>query len=88
MQPQLKPVHVSLPFGDDLSSIDGKFGMSHADRLDVHHLVTDERQVLQAGHAAGFVLAQGVHAEFQAITGFHLPMIDPGRNGRQGGADG
>jgi hypothetical protein len=54
----------------------------------VHHLVTDERQVLQAGHAPGLVIAQRVHAKSEAITGVHLPMIDPGSNGRQGGADG
>ncbi len=86
VQPQLEPVHVSLPPGDDLGSFHSKVGVLHSQSLDVRHLRSEQGQAFQTGNAARFVLAQGIQAKSEAITWLHLPMIDPGSGGRQGGA--
>ena len=85
MQTQLEPVHIKLPLGNDLSSVNGEFRMLHANRLDVRHLGSELRHVLEAGFPARFVLAQRVQAEAKAFAGVHQVMMNPRRLLRQGG---
>lgn len=87
VQSKLQPVDVKLPPGNDLGSVDGKFRMLHPHGLDVRHLISEQRHVLQAGHSARFVLAQGIKAQTKAFTRFHQAMMNPRRLLRQGGAD-
>ena len=85
MQTQLEPVDVGLPLGNDLGSINRKFRMLHADRLNVRHLGSKLRHVIQAGFTARFVLAQRVQAQSKAFAGVHQVMMKPRRLLRQGG---
>ena len=85
MQTQLEPVQIGLPRADELSSFNGKFRMLHAYGLNVRHLGSELRHVLQAGVPARFVLAQRVQAQAKAFAGVHQVMMNPRRLLRQGG---
>ena len=87
MQTQLEPVHIKLPLGNDLGSVNGKFRMLHAHGLNMRHLGTKLRHVLQAGFTTRFVLAQRVQAQAKAFAWVHQVMMNPRRLLRQGGAD-
>lgn len=85
VQPKLEPVHVALPLGNDLGSVNGKLRMLHAHGLNVGHLISEQRHVLHAGIPARLVLAQRVQAHAKAFAWVHPVMMNPRRLLRQGG---
>ena len=85
MQTQLESVQITLPLGNDLGSINRKFRMLHAHGLNVRHLGSELRHVLQAGFTARLVLAQRVQAQAKAFAWVHQVMMNPRRLLRQGG---